>query len=437
VGEEAALAEYTSTGALDTTFGSSGKLIIDFNLGGNSAVTALKVEASGLILIGGYAYNPTLRAQQSFVARLTSTGVLDQTFGTGGVYLTQSTPNCSSSEVSAFADLLAGDVGALFTCYNGAVGGTSGSLEILGLASNGTLDPLFGANGIASVDIPSPIVGQFGQNLGLLNIASGFMTETSQGLYVAAGSSANGQSEIGIERVQSNGQPDQSFGVQGQELIGPSSFGCTQGGSPCPDMNRPQSIATQLTSGGIWYVLIGGQDSQTNQAAVLRLLPNGLVDQGFGNSGVADAGFGGPASAIATQQDGGVLVGGTDSPSGAGADLMAVARLKATGALDSTFGNMGYSDIRFGSYGAQLTSLAVDGSGDYVAAGATLTNSLGPLTVDFAVMELAGSALPPAALPETGLVLALPLISGVLIGACWVWRRRRAARLTEARTSLL
>jgi len=439
IGEEAALAEYTSVGTLDSTFGTAGKVDIDFNLGGNSAVTAVYVDQNGSIMIGGYAYNPTLRVQQSFVARLTSNGTLDQTFGSGGVYLTQSTPACSSSEVAAFSEFLGGDVAALVTCYDVSAGGTSGSSEILGVAPNGKLDPLFGSNGVTALNLPpDPVAGPFGQEMGFLNTPVGFMAETSQGVYVAAESQVNGQSGIGIERVQSNGQVDQSFGTDGQSIILPSDFGCTtpQNSSTCFGMYRPQSITTQQMSDGSQEVLIGGQDNETNQAAVLRLLPDGIIDTGFGTNGLADAGFSGPASAITTQNDGGVLVGGTDDPAGAGADLMAVARLSSGGQLDTSFGNQGYTEVRFGSYGAQLTSLVVDSSGDYIAAGATLTGTSGPLTVDFALTELDGSSVPPVALSEATDVLALPIIVMAVIGMFVIARRRKSTHSGTASAGL-
>ena len=107
---------------------------------------------------------------------------------------------------------------------------------------------------------------------------------------------------------------------------------------------------------------------------------------------------------------------------------MAVARLSGNGQLDTTFGNQGYTEIRFGSYGAQLTSLAVDPSGDYIAGGATLTGSNGSLTIDFALTELAGSSDPPDALPETADVLALPVTAMGVIGLFVMARRRKIAR---------
>jgi uncharacterized delta-60 repeat protein len=431
-GEEAALAEYSSTGALDPTFGTGGRVAIDFNLGGNSAITALDVLPSGSILVGGYTYNPTLREQQSFVARVTPAGALDQTFATGGVYLTQPTSACTSSEVAAFAGLLGGDVAALVTCDGPGAPASTGSFAVLGLASNGSLDPLFGADGVTALNLPpDPVMAPFGQQTGQLNAPLGFMTETSQGLYVAAAALVNGQNGIALERVLSNGQIDPSFGTGGVRTLLPSDFGCAtaQGSSTCPGIDVPTSITTQQQSNGSREVLIGGQDNETGRAAVLRLLPNGALDTGFGDGGVGDAGFSGPGTAITTQADGGILVGGTDVPTGAGADLMAIARLTRDGQLDSTFGNQGYDDIRFGSSGAQLTTLAVDASGDYVGAGATLTGPSSPGTVDFALTEVSGSPDPPSDLTEAPEVLAFPLLA---MGAVLGWREIRRRRVAAA-----
>ncbi len=89
-GPNLALARYTSSGTLDnTTFNGSGLLIHAFGL--QSEADAVVVQPDGKIIVAGseLAANGNL---VNLVARFTSTGTLDTTFGTGGRALTTSSP---------------------------------------------------------------------------------------------------------------------------------------------------------------------------------------------------------------------------------------------------------------------------------------------------------------------------------------------------------
>jgi uncharacterized delta-60 repeat protein len=82
INEKFAVARYTSSGVLDATFGSGGKTRIDF---GSCCQSASKVllQGNGKIVTVGYA--DTESSDSDFLlARLTPTGSLDNTFGVGG-----------------------------------------------------------------------------------------------------------------------------------------------------------------------------------------------------------------------------------------------------------------------------------------------------------------------------------------------------------------
>jgi uncharacterized delta-60 repeat protein len=82
INESFAVARYTSSGVLDTTFGSGGKTRIDF---GSCCQDANKVllQSDGKIITVDY---PNSESSDSdfLLARLNSTGSLDTTFGIGG-----------------------------------------------------------------------------------------------------------------------------------------------------------------------------------------------------------------------------------------------------------------------------------------------------------------------------------------------------------------
>lgn len=75
------VARYTSSGALDTTFNSPNGFISQL-IGNGSQVNDVVIQSDGKIVVGGFYNNYT---NQAVVARYTSSGVLDTTFGNGGV----------------------------------------------------------------------------------------------------------------------------------------------------------------------------------------------------------------------------------------------------------------------------------------------------------------------------------------------------------------
>jgi len=77
------LVRYTTSGALDTTFGTGGK--VTTAIGGESAIRSIAIQSDGKIVAAGY----TEASGDFAVARYTSTGALDTTFGGGdGISIT-------------------------------------------------------------------------------------------------------------------------------------------------------------------------------------------------------------------------------------------------------------------------------------------------------------------------------------------------------------
>lgn len=80
-----ALARYDSTGALDTTFNTTGTVITAINY--SSGVYALSLQQDGNILAGGYDFGA--RYTTFALARYLPSGILDGSFGTAGIALTE------------------------------------------------------------------------------------------------------------------------------------------------------------------------------------------------------------------------------------------------------------------------------------------------------------------------------------------------------------
>lgn len=120
--------------------------------------------------------------------------------------------------------------------------------------------------------------------------------------------------------VAGAGQLDPTFGTNG---IFSDNF---SGG-----LNLATTVALQPDG----KILVGGEVG--NRGGVLRLNPNGTVDNSFGTAGLVQLRFSdvdGIVTGMALQSDGKILVTGTGVPGGG-----ALYRLDPNGAIDTTFGN--------------------------------------------------------------------------------------------------
>ena len=141
-----AMARYNSTGFLDGSFGSGGKVITDFS-GNNSAAYSIALQNDGKIVLGGTSF---VGNYMNFaLARYNTTGAIDESFGSGGKVIT----DFSGKD----------DIGYSIAIQNDGkivVGGTArvGLNDNFALArynSNGTLDASFGTGGKVTTDFLS------------------------------------------------------------------------------------------------------------------------------------------------------------------------------------------------------------------------------------------------------------------------------------------
>jgi uncharacterized delta-60 repeat protein len=128
-------------GTRDTTFGVGGEAVIDF--GASDFFGGITVQADGKIVLAGSTY--VSDTSQAAVARLTASGMLDSTFGTGG-----------KAVGAAGATGWVGVGVAVRPDGKIVLGGTSGRMgwpeveyTVVQYAANGTLDSSFGTGGVA------------------------------------------------------------------------------------------------------------------------------------------------------------------------------------------------------------------------------------------------------------------------------------------------
>jgi uncharacterized delta-60 repeat protein len=189
-----ALVRYNNDGSLDNTFGSAGKVTTDF-AGDNDFGNSMAIQSDGKIVVGGYTF---VGVNEAFaVARYTSNGILDSSFGNGGKV---STPLGFPAEfgysLAIQADgkiILAGDI------YIGHY-----DFGLVRYNSDGSLDSAFGNNGKAATAIES--YDDKGYSVAI----------QGDGKIVVAGYSNNGtNNDFALVRYFGNGSLDSTFGSGG------------------------------------------------------------------------------------------------------------------------------------------------------------------------------------------------------------------------------
>ena len=140
-----ALARYTTLGALDGTFGTSGMVTTSAS-SSRDELNGVVVDGNGKIVVAGRSYGSNV---DFAVARYTSTGSLDATFGTGGITLTNF-PNNQTDIAQALS--IQPDNKIVAAGYSIASGTTDYDFAVARYNTDGTIDNSFGTNGKITFD---------------------------------------------------------------------------------------------------------------------------------------------------------------------------------------------------------------------------------------------------------------------------------------------
>jgi len=206
------MARFTSAGQLDTTFGTNG-LVNLANVGPALSATApscptqILVGAGGKILISVGVPEPTPAALATIVSRYNSDGSLDTSFAAAGMMATVVSASAMTFDSSGRIVI----AGAVTSKINAPPASNDVGFGILRYHPNGVIDTSFGEGGVAAIDFgPSaPLSGAFA------------LAIQSNGDIVAGGAAAQGpentglNSAFGLARVTSTGALDTTFGTEG------------------------------------------------------------------------------------------------------------------------------------------------------------------------------------------------------------------------------
>ncbi len=221
------LVRYNSTGSLDSTFGSGGKVV--FTMDGPHR---LAVQADGKIVIAGNNWDYA-RGFNLFVAlRLNGNGSVDTAFGSGGLASTQIRSGSGFGQednVIGALTIQAGDgkiVLAGSTYSDIAPAGTGYDVAVVRFDVNGTLDTTFDSDGIVTVHWVTQN-GYVNQDARAVTVqADGkLLLAGAVGPYVGGNVGAN--SNTMLLRLNADGSTDGTFGTDGhvETAIGASGDG--------------------------------------------------------------------------------------------------------------------------------------------------------------------------------------------------------------------
>ncbi|MGV3658849.1 MAG: cadherin-like beta sandwich domain-containing protein [Prosthecobacter sp.] len=375
------LVRFTSGGALDTSFGVNGRVTTSIG-STTSRGQAVVIQGDGKILVLADARAEGQVLPVVAVARYTSSGVLDSSFGNGGIVLTPTV--ATSSETAYASDLVLQSDGRIVVAGMITVGGVR-SYMLLRYTTSGALDTSFGTGGKSIVPA------------GFINPASVAMQ--GDGKIVVAGGGLDVTQVFELARFTSNGALDTGFGTNG---VVKTSFGS----------GYASALSVALQSDG--KIVAAGKTSMSGGQAVAlaRYTAQGALDADFGAGGKLTTRISAEdeAQGVAVQSDGKIVVGGwTDNGSSVYYNnSFAVWRYTSTGALDTSFGSGGVAITSFGGGRDRATSLALGGDGTIVVAGTDDTNpGIYPTKYQFAVARYLGGAVPPS--------LTWPLSSSITV----------------------
>jgi uncharacterized delta-60 repeat protein len=348
--EGLAVVRLTPSGALDSTFGTHGIAVIEIPEH-DAWIEELIVDAQGAVIFAGARTNSS--QTQAVLGKLTSDGVLDETFGTKGLLTYSGAAHTRAVSIAVdpggryavaiqhSSDDLPISSYATVTRYL-----STGQVDVT-YAENGETTPLFGN----TIDEVREIVLD---EMGRILIAGHSVTELGP--------------DFAVARLLPDGSRDPGFGDNGLVLI---------------DAGGNDGAAGIATDGHRGIVVLGS-------TSVLRIVEDGSIDFSFGQNGILHVQS---SSAITLRRvgisiaDDKVIAVGWSSHLGKLSPL--IVRLEGNGILDVAFGINGLATISTPTNDL-VHDFVVDADGRLVTAGSMSGGSASMLRLDFRVSRVCG-----------------------------------------------
>ena len=362
-----ALARYTINGVLDATFGTGG--IVSGTLAGGTTTTAsvayaVAIQPNNYIVVAGAAATSGTTPNNFVVARYTPTGVLDTTFGTNG-YVVTTTINTTSIAYGVAVDTS----GNIIVCGQSGTSLITPTFTIARYTSAGALDTTFNTVGYRTTAIST------------YSIAFGVTIDNS-GKIVVCGQSGTALASpvFTVARYTSAGALDTT------NFNSPNGYATTSIGTT--------SIGYNVAVNSSGTIVVAGESTTggTSSFAVAEYTSAGVLNSGsFGTGGspagtvVTTIGTTSIGYALALQFNGKIIVGGIS------AGNIAVARYTTAGILDTTFNSPTGYVVSTLSSGTETGSMGLflQPNGRIVTCATTSSDN-----GDFATIRYLGDAAP-------------------------------------------
>ena len=297
-----AVARLTTSGALDTAFGTNGMQFVDFGI--SVSASALALDSVGRVLVVGYTDSALGESIDFAVARLTNGGELDTAFDMDGK---QTVDFGSQYDLGGFVAVDSFDR-VLVSGWSDQGGTTGYDFAVARLTSVGTLDTAFDADGKQTVDFGSDF--DVGANVAV----------DSADRVLLAGWSDQGATgyDFAVARLSTSGALDTSFDTDGKQTVDFGSDDDSYGSGVVVDSASNVLVVGRSYQGATGY-----------DFAVARLTTNGVLDTSFDTDGKQTVDFGSnddQAAAVAVDSQGRILLAGGSVQNTTNNDF-AVARL--------------------------------------------------------------------------------------------------------------
>jgi len=413
-----------STVTLDSAFGgagANGKVLSDYNA--NPTAGFAVAMSGGKTLVAG---SVNINGNSDFaLARYNADGTLDSTFGSGGFITT----DFGSSADAAYAMAVQSD-GKIVLVGQTQSFSTFMDFAIARYNADGSLDGSFGAahtgkvvvdyggdfDQATSVAIQSDgkilVTGtatiDFNGEFALLRLSSSGSFDTTfgadhNGMVTTEWSSAYAESAgvalqsdgkillVGYANDYGTGDSDAAIARYNPDGSLDSSFGAAHNGQVKVDLGHIDDTARAVALQSDGKILLAGYSNDTagnSDFALARLSASGDLDSQFANGGIVLTDFGGldQAFAMVVQSDDSIVLAGQGEISGQ--HDFALARYTASGSLDNTFGSGGQITTNMGQDDC-VAGLAIDSNGGIIAAGRAIT-----IQNDAAEIAMARFAMP-------------------------------------------
>lgn len=331
-------------GPLDPTFGTAG--VASANFLNDDFGWAVAQQPDGKVVVGGW--NDQNGSADWVVARFTTAGALDSTFGTGGKV------TIAAAGWNGVYSLAIQDDGRILATGFRAFA----TMLTIGLRPDGTIDSTWGTSGTAQAS-----VGGAGNDFAIRSALQrdGKLVVTGQADF----GSNNGSGDVGLLRYTTNGTLDPTFGA---------------GGTTATSVGALRDIGTDVAVQADGRIVVGAitWDTSTDyDMAVLRYLPDGSLDTSFGSGGNVVVPISGTDSSsttgddmytrVAVQPDGRVVAALANRAGTAGD--WEIMRFTTSGALDTTFDGDGKRTLSFGAGSDEPNGVVVQPDGAIVVAG--------------------------------------------------------------------